>query len=169
MVLQRTDHEADVPFVEQNGIHTQADAAFTDADGREVDGEVKSKKLAIATKRLCACEPSHINCLTAKEWIKCQLGVWQFTYEGRDIRDKTKHPATFPISLARRCIELFSHEAHIPQFTERKNRIDSRQNQADGEFSDGEVEGPKPACVLVIPHECAGDQCLQSIEKSSAW
>ncbi len=26
-----------------------------------------------------------------------------FTYEGRDIRDKTKHPATFPISFAHRC------------------------------------------------------------------
>ena len=113
MVLQRTDHEANVPFVEQNGVHTQADIVFTDADGREVAIEVKSKKLPIATKRLCACEPSHINCLTAKEWIKCQLGVWQFTYEGRDIRDKTKHPATFPISLARRCIELFSHEGEL--------------------------------------------------------
>jgi len=29
------------------------------------------------------------------------MGVWQFTYEHRDIRDKTKHPATYPIALAR--------------------------------------------------------------------
>ncbi|HZU04146.1 MAG TPA: DNA methyltransferase [Ktedonobacteraceae bacterium] len=112
-MLQRTNHETNVPFVEQNGASAQADIVLTDTDGKEVAVEVKSKKLPIATKRLCACEPSHINCLTAKEWIKCQLGVWQFTYEGRDIRDKTKHPATFPISLARRCIELFSHEGEL--------------------------------------------------------
>jgi DNA modification methylase len=51
--------------------------------------------------------------LTAKEWIKCQLGVWQFTYEKRDIRDKSLHPATFPISLAKKVIGLFSHEGQI--------------------------------------------------------
>lgn len=72
-----------------------------------------SKKLDIATARTCTCPPTHINCLTPKEWIKCQLGVWQFNYESRDIRDKAKHPATFPISLARRCIELFSHQGEL--------------------------------------------------------
>ena len=41
------------------------------------------------------------------------MGVWQFTYEHRDIRDKTKHPATYPIALAKRCIELFSHEGEL--------------------------------------------------------
>src|SRR5712692_11418752 len=86
---------------------------FTDADGKEFAVEAKSKKLNMNIRRTCECEPSHINCLTPKEWIKCQLGVWQFYYEGRDIRDKTKHPATFPISLARRCIELFSHEGEL--------------------------------------------------------
>jgi DNA modification methylase len=75
--------------------------------------EVKPNQLDIATSRTCECEPSHINCLTAKDWMKCQLGVWQFSYEGRDIRDKTKHPATYPISLARKCIELFSHKGEL--------------------------------------------------------
>ena len=93
--------------------HSEPDAIFTDRDGSEFAVEIKSKSLGINTKRICECEPSHINCLTAKEWIKCQLGVWQFYYEGRDIRDKTKHPATFPISLARRCIELFSHQGEL--------------------------------------------------------
>ena len=51
--------------------------------------------------------------MTAKEWIKHQLGVWQFTYEGRDIRDKNLHPATFPISLATDVIELFSHKGEL--------------------------------------------------------
>ena len=63
--------------------------------------------------RLCECPPKHINCLTAKEWIKSQLGVWQFHYESRDIRDKNAHPATYPISLANRCISLFTHEGEL--------------------------------------------------------
>ena len=99
MVLQRSQYKPD--------------EIFTDTDGKEFALEVKSKKLDINPMRTCECEPSHINCMTAKEWIKCQLGVWQFYYEGRDIRDKTKHPATFPISLARRCIELFSHQGEL--------------------------------------------------------
>jgi len=51
--------------------------------------------------------------MTAKEWLKSQLGVWKFFYEGRDIRDKTLHPATFPISLATRVIKLLSHEGQL--------------------------------------------------------
>ena len=34
-------------------------------------------------------------------------------YEGRDIRDKKKHPATFPISLAKKVISLFTHEGEL--------------------------------------------------------
>jgi DNA modification methylase len=52
-------------------------------------------------------------CLSAKEWIKNQLGVWQFSYEGRDVRDKAIHPATFPIALARRVTEQFAHEDQL--------------------------------------------------------
>jgi len=113
VVLQRAHHETDVPSIDQNRMNAPADAVFMATDGRKTAVEVKTQKLNIATNRTCECEPSHINCLTAKEWIKCQLGVWQFNYEGRDIRDKTKHPATFPISLARRCIELFSHQGEL--------------------------------------------------------
>ncbi|ATS19652.1 DNA methyltransferase [Parathermosynechococcus lividus PCC 6715] len=69
--------------------------------------------MSIAHTRTCSCPANHINCLSAKEWIKCQLGVWQFTYEGRDIRDKNLHPATFPIALAKRVISLFSHEGEL--------------------------------------------------------
>ena len=63
--------------------------------------------------RLCNCPSSHINCMTAKEWLTSQLGVWQFIYEKRDIRDKNIHPATFPISLAKKVISLFSHEGEL--------------------------------------------------------
>lgn len=45
--------------------------------------------------------------------MKSQLGVWEFYYEGRDVRDKKKHPATYPIALARKCIELFTHEGEV--------------------------------------------------------
>ena len=51
--------------------------------------------------------------MTAKEWLKSQLGVWEFFYEGRDIRDKEKHPATFPINLAKHVIKLLSHEGEL--------------------------------------------------------
>jgi len=69
--------------------------------------------LPIAFRKTCNCKPNHINCLTAKEWIKCQLGVWQFTYEKRDVRDRNLHPATFPISLAKKIISLFTHEGEL--------------------------------------------------------
>lgn len=75
--------------------------------------ESYGQKLQIGFKRVCNCKPKHINCMTAKEWLKSQLGVWQFYYEKRDIRDKSLHPATFPISLAKKIIELFSHQGEL--------------------------------------------------------
>jgi len=74
---------------------------------------IKEKLLDIGYERTCDCKASHINCLTAKEWLKCQLGVWEFYYEGRDIRDKDKHPAVFPISMATKVISLFTHEGEL--------------------------------------------------------
>jgi len=70
-------------------------------------------KLKISNTRTCDCGPTNLNCMTAKEWLKSQLGVWQFSYEERDIRDKTIHPATFPLSLSRKIIELFTHEGEL--------------------------------------------------------
>ena len=75
--------------------------------------ERETTELRLGNNRLCDCPPNHINCMTAKEWIKSQLGVWQFHYESRDIRDKNSHPATFPIALAAKCISLFSHEGEL--------------------------------------------------------
>lgn len=69
--------------------------------------------LEIDSHRLCNCPPKNLSCLPAKQWIKNQLGVWQFNYERRDVRDKQVHPATFPISLARRVIDLFTHEGEL--------------------------------------------------------
>lgn len=71
------------------------------------------KRLDIGFKRLCDCKPNNINCLTPKEWIKSQLGVWQFNYNGRDIRDKEKHPAVYPIALSSKVISLFTHVGEL--------------------------------------------------------
>ncbi len=69
--------------------------------------------LDIAFQRTCDCPPKHLNCMTAKEWIKSQVGVWQFNYSGRDIRDKKAHPATFPIALAHQVIKMFTHRGEL--------------------------------------------------------
>jgi len=69
--------------------------------------------LDVGHLRVCDCPDNHISCIDAKGWIKAQLGVWQFTYEGRDIRDKTAHPATFPIGLPARLIELLTHRGEL--------------------------------------------------------
>jgi DNA modification methylase len=72
-----------------------------------------TKPLAIGYQRTCNCPPSHINCLTPKEWIRSQVGIWEFFYEKRDIRDKNLHPAVFPIALPAQCIKLFTHEGEL--------------------------------------------------------
>jgi DNA modification methylase len=92
------------------GLNMEASGLVIDAEGMS---GFHRRKLHINHLRTCNCNPTHINCLTAKEWLKNQIGVWQFNYEMRDIRDKTLHPATFPISLAKRVIELFTHEGEL--------------------------------------------------------
>lgn len=77
------------------------------------DSKLYRHKLEIGHERTCECKKTHINCMLAKEWLKSQLGVWQFFYEKRDIRKKEVHPATFPISLAKKVIELFTHEGEL--------------------------------------------------------
>jgi len=75
--------------------------------------EKESSIVEVGHEKTCECKENHLNCLKAKEWIKHQLGVWQFNYGKRDIRDKKIHPATFPISLAQKCIGLFTHEGEL--------------------------------------------------------
>ena len=72
-----------------------------------------SKPITIGHTRTCECPPKHINCLTAKEWMKSQIAVWEFFYEKRDIRNKNIHPAVFPISLPSKCIGLFTHQGEL--------------------------------------------------------
>ncbi len=72
-----------------------------------------TRPLRIGYTRTCECKPSHINCMTAKEWIKAQVAIWEFYYEKRDIRDKSVHPAVFPIALPAKCIELFTHRGEL--------------------------------------------------------
>jgi DNA modification methylase len=72
-----------------------------------------TKKLSIGHEKLCNCPPSHLNCLTAKEWVKSQVAIWEFFYEKRDVRDKNIHPAVFPIALPAHCIKLFTHKGEL--------------------------------------------------------
>ena len=72
------------------------------------------KHIPIGHVRTCShINATNLNCMTAKEWIKAQLGVWQFYYEKRDIRNKELHPATFPLSLSKKIISLFTHEGEL--------------------------------------------------------
>lgn len=63
--------------------------------------------------KICKCTGNKINCLTPKEWMTAQLGVWQFNYQKEDVRDKKVHPATFPIDLVKKCVSLFTHEGEL--------------------------------------------------------
>jgi len=74
---------------------------------------IETKILDIGYKKTCSCTGNNINCLEAKDWMKSQIGVWQFTYEKRDVRDKELHPATFPLSLSSKIIKLFTHEGEL--------------------------------------------------------
>jgi DNA modification methylase len=82
----------------------------------EITKKVKAmvKKLDINFEKTCSCPDSHINCLTAKEWIRGQVAIWDLYYEKRDIRDnKDIHPAVFPIALPKKCIELFTRQGEL--------------------------------------------------------
>ena len=69
--------------------------------------------IEIGNSRLCDCKESHLSCIEPREWMKNQIGVWQFNYEPRDIRDKKVHPAVFPLAMARRVIEQFTHRGEL--------------------------------------------------------
>ena len=56
-----------------------------------------AKKLDINFRKTCSCPDNHINCLTAKEWVRNQVAVWELYYEKRDSRDKDIHPAVFQL------------------------------------------------------------------------
>lgn len=96
-------HKAKVFLVSDNKGKTPK--ALVKQDNREL--------FNISSEKTCNCKPYKINCLTAKEWLKCQLGVWSFNYSKYDVRDKNIHPATFPISLAKKVVGLFSHEGEL--------------------------------------------------------
>ncbi len=72
-----------------------------------------SNYIEISNQRLCNCKAGFLACIEAKEWMKNQIGVWNFNYEPRDIRDKSVHPAVYPISLATRIIEQFTHQGEL--------------------------------------------------------
>lgn len=72
-----------------------------------------SDYIEINNHRLCDCPKGYLSCIEARDWMKNQIGVWQFTYEPRDVRDKKVHPAVFPIAMAKRVIEQFTHKGEL--------------------------------------------------------
>lgn len=82
-------------------------------DVKSITEEVKAAIANLSVNPTCQCKTNHLNCLSAKDWVKSMVGVWEFAYEKRDIRDKKIHPATFPISLAQKVIKLFSHRGEL--------------------------------------------------------
>lgn len=69
--------------------------------------------LAIGHSKTCDCPSSHISCITAKDWLKAQVTIQEFYYEGRDIRDKDVHPAVFPIALPKHFIRTLTHPGEL--------------------------------------------------------
>jgi len=78
-----------------------------------IQKKVENKKLDIPYTKTCNCPSTRINCLTPKEWMKSQVALWEFYYEKRDIRDKSIHPAVYPIGLPAKCIKLFTHKGEL--------------------------------------------------------
>lgn len=72
-----------------------------------------SDYINISNHRMCDCPKGHLSCIEARDWMKNQIGVWQFSYEPRDIRDKKVHPAVFPIAMAKRVIAQFTHKGEL--------------------------------------------------------
>lgn len=112
MALKKKSEEKGNVLKEKSKINSSKTAVLNE-NLVEYELEIKSKVLDLNHHKSCKCEGNKINCLTAKDWLKNQLGVWEFYYEKRDIRDKKLHPATFPISMSRRVIELFTHEGEL--------------------------------------------------------
>ncbi len=87
------------------------------------------KPLDVGFTKTCDCPPNHISCITAKEWVKGMVTIkeldygeeeisrlqqiFQFYYEGRDIRDKDIHPAVFPIALPAHFIRILTHKGEL--------------------------------------------------------
>jgi DNA modification methylase len=69
--------------------------------------------IQIGHDRLCDCKQGYLSCIEAKMWMRNQIGVWEFKYESRDVRDKKVHPAVFPIAMAQRVIEQFTHKGEL--------------------------------------------------------
>jgi len=94
-------------------VRKGGDFSHTEKCGEHGQEDQGQRPLTIGHERTCDCPPNHISCVDAKSWMKAQLGVWQFSYNGRDIRDKEVHPAAFPISLPRRWIDLLTHKGEL--------------------------------------------------------
>jgi len=72
-----------------------------------------SKIIDIGHIKTCNCKDNHISCITAKEWMRAMVGIREFYYKKRDIRDKNVHPAVYPIALPAHFIETLTHKGEL--------------------------------------------------------
>jgi len=125
-------------------------------------------KIDIGYEKTCDCNPKYLNCLTGAEWMKSQLGVWNFYYDNRDIRDKKIHPAVFPIQLVEKVIRLFTHKGELvlDPFAGvgtvllaakelGRNAVGSDINKNYIEFAEGRIGEPTGETLQVLLHEDA--------------
>jgi len=73
----------------------------------------QSDKIEVKNEKTCDCSKNTLNCLNGKEWVRSQIGVWEFEYEERDFEAKDNHPAVFPIALPKKVINLFTHKGEL--------------------------------------------------------
>jgi len=73
----------------------------------------KGGEISLNFKRICDCPENRKNCLDRKTWFKRQEAIWRFFYCAEDLSAKEIHPAIFPLSLAKACIETFTHEGEL--------------------------------------------------------
>jgi DNA modification methylase len=78
-----------------------------------IQSERAPTRLSLGHERTCSCKPTHLSCITAKEWLKAQVTIQEFYYEGRDVRDKDVHPAVFPMALPAHFIRTLTHPGEL--------------------------------------------------------
>lgn len=67
----------------------------------------------LSTKRICGCEGARLSCLNASEWFARQNPVWEFTRCEEDTAARGLGVDAFPLALAERVIELYTHRGEL--------------------------------------------------------
>lgn len=97
----------------QQGARMESGPASSSASLASAAISAPDRCVSIGHAKTCACPANHISCITAKQWLKAQVTIQEFYYEGRDVRDKDVHPAVFPIALPAHFIRTLTHPGEL--------------------------------------------------------